>query len=186
MVNGVLAKLDDLKLSISYTTRPMRPKETNGKEYNFVSPEQFTQMISGNSLLEHAEVFDNYYGTSRQQVEDSLKQGLDVILEIDWQGAKQIKENFPTAILIFLLPPSLATLAERLNKRAADSPDVIKRRLQQAEEEISQHGLFDYLVVNDNFEHALSKLVTIIESFRLSRSYQEVKLDKLLKELLKN
>lgn len=191
LVNGVMGKLPDLHLSISYTTRPKRPGEEDGKNYHFVAQGEFDRMVEQGKFLEHAEVFGNCYGTARQVVEESLAAGQDVILEIDWQGAKQIKENFPAAVLIFLLPPSLATLSERLHKRASDSKETIQRRLEEAEQEIAQYGLFDHLLVNEDFDHTLQKLIELILSFRAGeelvatrRETQEQKLGLLLQDLL--
>ena len=177
IVNGVLERLDKLHLSISYTTRPIRPNEEDGKDYHFVTPAEFEQMRAKNKFLEHAQVFGNYYGTSRQVVEDVLQQGFDIILEIDWQGAKQIKDNFPDAVLVFLLPPSMKILAERLHKRASDSKEVIKKRLQEAELEISNYGLFDHLLVNDDFDATLDNLIQLVNSIRAGKELQETKRD---------
>ena len=190
LVNAVLEQLNDIKLSISYTTRPLRPGEEDGKNYHFVSADRFAKMIEEGKFLEHAKVFGNDYGTSRTEVENALELDLDVILEIDWQGAKQIKDNFPQAVLVFLLPPSLEILAERLRNRASDSEEVIHKRLQEAEMEISNYGLFDHLLVNDDFDRTLLELTNLIEAFRAGqkpqdskRENQEIKLASLLAKL---
>lgn len=166
LVNALLEKTSDLVVSISHTTRPMRPKEADGKNYFFVNEGEFEQMISRGEFLEHARVFGNYYGTSRKWVERELAQGLDVILEIDWQGAEQVKLHFPQAISVFILPPSIHALRERLNRRQQDDPEVIERRINEAKEEISHCTDFDYLVVNQRFQNALTQLRAIFTAAR--------------------
>ncbi len=184
LVNGLLEQVDNLKLSISYTTREKRAGEEHEKNYYFVDENEFTSMIAADKFLEHALVFGNYYGTAKQKVVEALEQGLDVVLEIDWQGAKQIKDNFPGALLIFVLPPGLDTLRERLENRGSDDAPTIQRRLDDATHEMSQYKLFDYLVVNDNFEQALTQIITIVEATRLSRIRRELELSELLHKLI--
>ena len=184
LVNGLLEQVDNLKLSISYTTREKRAGEEHEKNYYFVDENEFTSMIAAGKFLEHALVFGNYYGTAKQRVVEALEQGLDVILEIDWQGAKQIKDNFPGAWLIFVLPPGLDTLRERLENRGSDDAPTIQRRLDDATHEMSQYKLFDYLVVNDNFEQALAQIITIVEATRLRRIRRELELSELLHKLI--
>ena len=151
-----------LKFSISYTTRQQRPTEVDGRDYYFVSREEFQRMIDAGAFLEHAQVFDNYYATPRQQVEESLARGQDLILEIDWQGAAQVRKALPECTSIFILPPSRAALEERLRNRATDSDEVIARRLRDAVADMTHWREFDYVIVNDAFDHALADLKAII------------------------
>jgi len=153
----------NLKLGISCTTRSKRKNETNGESYFFKTKEEFQEMSEKEELLESAEVFGNFYGTPRKWVEEQLNKGIDIILELDWQGEKQIKENYPDAISIFILPPSLEDLRERLNKRNQDSEDDIKKRLAQAKIEIINGCSFDKIIINDDFEAAVKDLIFIID-----------------------
>jgi guanylate kinase len=162
LANALVESLPDIEFSVSHTTRAPRPGEKYGVHYFFVSREEFEAMIAGGQFLEHAEVFGNYYGTSRPQVEERLKQGKSVILDIDWQGARSIKARMPQAVGIFLLPPSRAALEERLTKRGQDSREVIQKRMEKALEEMSHYHEFDYVVVNDDFEAALADLKAIL------------------------
>jgi guanylate kinase len=184
LVKALLARLPQLRLSISHTTRKRRPTEAEGREYHFVTAAQFEQLVSRGEFLEHARVFDNLYGTSRAYVEGQLAQGHDVVLEIDWQGAQQVRRAMPQCVSLFILPPSRAALAERLARRATDTPEVISRRLRDAAADMSHYREFDYVVVNDNFERALGELGEIIagrgEAFRSDR----VQLAGLVDELL--
>jgi guanylate kinase len=157
----------ELHVSISHTTRPMRPGEESGKDYHFVNQDQFEQMIGVEAFLEHAEVFGNFYGTSESEVRAQLDAGQDTVLEIDWQGARQVRERFPEAVSIFILPPSPKTLYDRLSARGQDSEAVIQGRMQQAVSEMSHYGEFDYLVINDDFDSALAELAAIITARRL-------------------
>lgn len=186
LVKALIETLDHVQVSISHTTRPSREGEINGKHYLFVSKERFLTMIAANDFLEHAEVFGQYYGTSRTWVEQTLQQGIDVILEIDWQGSAQIRKQFPTSTSIFILPPSMGALRERLLNRQQDSLDIIEQRLAVANEEISHYYEFDYLVVNANFEQALTDLKAIIQAKRLRCDVQQVKHFKLLEDLIQN
>jgi guanylate kinase len=171
-------------VSISHTTRPKRPQETEGINYYFVDESEFNHMIEQNAFLEHATVFGHSYGTSRAWVEKTLANGLDVILEIDWQGCQQIKQLFPDCISIFIIPPSVADLSDRLHKRNQDNPDVIQLRLADAKEVVSHVSEFDYVVVNDQFDHALHDLKTIMEAGRLLQKNQIIKYANLVKSFL--
>ena len=153
----------NLRLGISCTTRSKRKNETNGESYFFKTKEEFQEMSEKEELLESAEVFGNFYGTPRKWVEEQLNKDIDIILELDWQGENQIKENYPDAISIFILPPSLEDLRERLNKRNQDSEDDIKKRLAQAKIEIINGCSFDKIIINDDFEAAVKDLIFIID-----------------------
>ena len=153
----------NLRLGISCTTRSKRKNEINGESYFFKTKEEFQEMSEKEELLESAEVFGNFYGTPKKWVEEQLNKGIDIILELDWQGEKQIKENYPDAISIFILPPSLEDLRERLNKRNQDSEDNIKKRLAQAKIEIINGCSFDKIIINDDFEAAVKDLIFIID-----------------------
>ena len=166
LVNALLENDERLVLSISHTTRRARPGEVDGKHYHFVSHDDFEQMVENGDFLEHARVFDNHYGTNRNSVARQLGQGKDVILEIDWQGARQVRAAFPNCLMIFIIPPSLETLRERLTGRGQDSAAVIQRRMRDAQAEISHWAEFDQLVVNDDFDTALEELRTIINDYR--------------------
>ncbi|HTM62879.1 MAG TPA: guanylate kinase [Gammaproteobacteria bacterium] len=167
LVKALLNYVKNLRVSISHTTRPIRPSEQDGINYFFIDKQTFTEMVKRKEFLEHATVFDHYYGTSKKWVEEQLQGGIDVILEIDWQGHQQIKKIFPQSIGIFILPPSLDDLQERLLNRAEDNPDVITKRLADAHETVSHINEFEYVVVNDDFNQAASDLKTIIMAGRL-------------------
>jgi len=175
-----LLEMDKLvSLSISYTTRAMRPGEEDGEDYHFVSDERFLQMLEEGDFLESAEVHGARYGTSQTLVESVLAEGRDLVLEIDWQGAAQVRSLYPSAVGIFVLPPSLEELARRLHNRAQDSAEVIARRLAAARDEISHVGEFDYVIINDRFETAIHDLLAIIRAQRLRgekqlRQHQEL------------
>jgi guanylate kinase len=162
LVKALLASEPRLRLSVSHTTRKRRPTEEEGREYHFVPVPQFEQLVARGEFLEHARVFDNFYGTARGFVEEQLRQGYDVILEIDWQGAQQVRARMPQCVSIFILPPSRRALAERLARRATDSPEIIDRRLREAAADMSHYREFDYLVVNDDFARAVSDLRRIV------------------------
>jgi guanylate kinase len=162
LVKALLADLPGLKLSVSHTTRPPRPNEQNGREYHFVTPEAFAELALAGGFLEHAEVFGNQYGTGREQLEAQLAAGFDVILEIDWQGARQIRESRPGTPSIFILPPSLDALHQRLVGRQTDSLEVIARRFAESRDDVSHWAEFDYVVVNDDFNHTLEELKRIL------------------------
>jgi guanylate kinase len=184
LVRQLIAELDSLTVSISHTTRPMRPGEEHGRDYYFVPVADFQAMLERQAFLEHAQVFDNFYGTARQTVEENLSQGLDVILEIDWQGAQQIKKLLPDSLSIFILPPSTDILQQRLRNRGQDDEQIIARRMRDAVAEISHYDEFDYLVVNDVFEQALEELKSILIANRLTKQRQRHHLEPLLKALL--
>lgn len=174
----------NLMVSVSHTTRKMRPGENNGVDYHFVEPAAFKSMIEAGAFLEHAQVFDNFYGTSQQHVEQQLQAGKDVILEIDWQGARQVRKLIADAQSIFILPPSSAVLRQRLEARAQDDKAVIDRRMRDAVSEMSHYAEFDYLVVNDNFDEALQQLRCIMRANRQTQLRQQSQLQQLLIELL--
>lgn len=184
LVKQLVAELDDLTVSISHTTRQMRPGETHGQDYYFVTVADFQAMQGKQAFLEHAQVFDNFYGTAQQTVEENLNRGLDVILEIDWQGAEQIKKLLPDSVSIFILPPSTEVLLQRLRNRGQDDEQIIARRMRDAVTEISHHAEFDYLVVNDVFAEALTELKSIIIANRLTKQRQLHNLQPLLTSLL--
>lgn len=166
LVNALLAQEPGIKLSISTTTRPPRPGETHGKEYFFTSAEDFVARADAGEFLEWAEVHGNYYGTSRLIVEQEMKTGTDILLEIDWQGARQVRKQFPTAAGIFILPPSIAALEERLYKRGQDEPNVITKRLLAAGGEIAHAPEFEYAIINEEFNVALSEMSAIVRATR--------------------
>ena len=172
LVKALLKADGAIRLSISYTTRAPRPGEANGRDYHFVSRERFESMLGQQEFLESAEVYGNYYGTSRTGIERDLAEGRDILLEIDWQGAAQVKQDFPGAASIFILPPSFNALRTRLAGRGQDSAEVIERRLAAAAEEVGHAGEFDYIIVNDDFDEALSDLTAIARSVRLTRGRQ--------------
>ncbi len=167
LVNALLAHDPSIMLSISCTTRPMRPGEENGKHYHFISVDDYKSLRDSNNLLESAEVHGNFYGTPAQPVQQALQQGRDVLLEIDWQGARQVRQHFPQAIGIFILPPSIPALEERLRKRGQDDDSVIARRLLAAGGEMAHVGEFQYAIINDDFQVALNQLQSIVQSSRL-------------------
>ena len=163
LVKALLASEPRLYLSVSHTTRKRRPTEEDGREYHFVAVSEFERLVSEGAFLEHARVFDNLYGTSREFVEQRLARGEDVVLEIDWQGAQQVRRAMPDCVSIFILPPSRRTLAERLARRATDTAEVIARRLADAAGDMSLYREFDYVVVNDDFTRAVEELRRIVE-----------------------
>lgn len=173
-----------LCVSVSHTTRPQRPGEVDGVNYHFVDVATFRTMIGEGAFLEFAEVFGNFYGTSKRWVQEQLAAGLDVILEIDWQGADQIKALLPDSVRIFILPPSRATLEERLNRRGTDKPEVIAARMAKAEHEMSHYAEADFLVINDDFAQAVADLQAILRSNQLRREVQEARNQALLASLL--
>ena len=162
LVRALMERDPTLGVSISYTTRPKRPSEVHGRDYFFVPKDEFERMVEAGEFLEHALVFDNYYGTSRRQVEDALAAGRNLILEIDWQGAQQVRAGMPAAVGVFILPPSRAELERRLRGRGTDSEQVIRRRLRDAASDMTHWREFDYVVVNDDFEQALAELQAIV------------------------
>lgn len=184
LVKALLERTEGLKMSVSHTTRARRPGEVDGKDYHFTQADDFRRLIDERAFLEHAQVFDNYYGTSRAAALELLAQGIDVILEIDWQGARQVREMMPEAVSIFILPPSRTALEERLRGRGQDDATIIARRMRDAENEMSHYGEFDYLVINDDFQTALAELGAIIQTHRLRLSRQMQDRAALLKTLL--
>ena len=172
LVKALRTQLDGLAVSVSHTTRTRRQGEEDGRDYHFVSTDVFTDMVETGQFLEYAQVFDNFYGTARASVEEALSRKLDVILEIDWQGAQQIRKLMPACHSIFILPPSRRALEVRLSSRGQDEPETIARRMADAISEISHHDEFDYLVINDDFEEALFELRAIILSERLKGKRQ--------------
>jgi guanylate kinase len=184
LVKALVESTQGVGVSISHTTRPMRPGETHGVNYHFTAREEFVRLIEEGAFLEHAEVFGNLYGTSKDWVLGELSQDRDVILEIDWQGALQVRRLLPEAVSIFILPPSLETLSHRLNARGQDSADVIAARLKEAQADIAHYAEFNYLVVNDDFDAALIDLQTIVRACRLTFRSQSVRQEALLQRLL--
>jgi len=162
LVRALMERVPARSFSGSFTTRPPRPSEVDGRDYHFVTPGEFERKASAGEFLEHAQVFDNRYGTGRAEVEAALESGQDLILEIDWQGARQVRERLPEAVDIFILPPSRAALEERLRDRRSDSPEVIARRLRDSVAEMSHWREFRYVVVNDRFDQALEDMVAIV------------------------
>ncbi|NBV75263.1 MAG: guanylate kinase [Methylococcaceae bacterium] len=184
LVKQLREDVDSIAVSVSHTTRAMRPGELDTKDYFFVTREEFSSMVADQAFLEHAQVFDNFYGTAQQTVTDNLANGLDVILEIDWQGAQQIKARLPAALSIFILPPSIEILQQRLQNRGQDSAEIIARRMRDAVAEMQHFAEFDYLVVNDDFQLALNQLKSIIMANRLRQNIQRQRLSILLNDLI--
>ncbi|HSC48333.1 MAG TPA: guanylate kinase [Gammaproteobacteria bacterium] len=162
LVKALLKQHPNLKFSISYTTRPKRPTEEDGRDYHFVDKAGFERMVKAGEFLEHAQVFDNYYGTSRKTVEGEMAAGRDVLLEIDWQGSRQVRKLMPEAVSIFILPPTRPELERRLRHRGTDSDEVIARRFRDAVTDMSHWSEFDYVVVNDDFDRAVKDLAAIV------------------------
>ncbi len=184
LVAALVDKLNQLRPSVSHTTRAMRPGEQDGVNYHFTDRDTFVRQVEQGRFLEHAEVFGNLYGTSADWVKQTLHGGEDVVLEIDWQGASQIRKQMPESVSIFILPPSLEVLADRLRGRDTDDESVIQRRLDGAQEEMSHYGEFDFLIVNDDFQRALYELAAIVEARRLDTSRQSERLEPILENLL--
>ena len=191
LVDALLKNSEDLYLSVTHTTRKPRVGEVDGVNYHFISKTDFKKMIVNTEFVEHAEVFGNLYGSSRKKIQENLNKNIDVILEIDWQGARQVKANMPNAISIFILPPSKKSLLERLKGRGQDDDETIKNRMSDAENQMKHYDEFDYLVINDIFEDALSNLKTIIHHTNDNFNKSELTLEKqvlrnkyLLKELI--
>jgi guanylate kinase len=184
LVRALIQRRPALRFSISYTTRKQRPNERDGHDYFFVDKPEFERMVGAQEFLEHARVFDNYYGTSRKQVEQLLDDSQDVLLEIDWQGAQQIRRALPECRTIFVLPPSREALEQRLRGRGTDADDVIARRLRDSLADLSHWNEFDYIVVNDDFERATAELEAIVagkgEHLRRDRTELQALLAKLL------
>ncbi len=183
LVRELVKDDDSLCISVSHTTRPRREGERDGVDYFFVDREEFERKLAENTFLEHAEVYGHYYGTSREWVQQQREQGLDVILEIDWQGAEQVRKLDPTACSIFILPPSVETLRQRLETRALDDEKTIERRMRQARQELAQSRKSDYLVINEEFERALADIRAIIRSRHLRREEQQTRYANLMDSL---
>ncbi len=183
LVNALLQKDPDIGLSVSFTTRAPRPGEVNGREYNFLTESEFVKRKEAGDFLEWANVHGNYYGTSKSWIESQMQNGKDVILEIDWQGARQVQKIIPEAIWIFILPPSIQTLEDRLRKRAQDDEATIQKRVAAAKDELAHVAEANYLVVNDDFEQALSELNQVVLASRLRTGPQLARQNQLAKEL---
>jgi guanylate kinase len=186
LINALLQQHADMQLSVSHTTRSPRPGESNGVQYHFTDIPAFKQLIAEDQFIEWAEVFGNYYGTSKAALADKLAQGIDVFLDIDWQGARQIKQQLPFVTSIFILPPSVEALEQRLNQRGQDSAEVIAGRMAKAQDEISHADEYDYWVVNDDLQLALQQFSGIIQTQRLKQQKQAIRQQKLISGLLAN
>ena len=184
LVKALLDAQPQVRVSVSHTTRPMRPGEMDGVNYHFVSREEFLERHKHNEFLEHAEVFGNLYGTSQRWVEQTLNEGCDLILEIDWQGAQQVRRLMPQAKSIFILPPTQEALRQRLTNRGQDSDEIIEKRMREAVSEMTHYVEYDYLVINDDFAHALIDLQAIFRANQLLQAPQQQRFSSLLQELL--
>ena len=184
LVKALIDLEPQIRVSVSHTTRAMRPGEVDGENYHFVSREAFVKMIEHGDFLERAEVFGNLYGTSQSYLQQTLDEGHDLILEIDWQGAEQVRKLMPQARSIFILPPSQQALRERLNNRGQDSEEIIDGRMREAVSEMSHYVDYDYLIINDDFALALEDLKAIFHASRLQQKRQQQRFGKLLAELL--
>jgi guanylate kinase len=175
----------ELHVSVSHTTRDIRPGEQDGIDYHFISQDEFLRMVGEGGFLEHAEVFGNYYGTSEDALKAELKAGHDTVLEIDWQGARQVRQRFPDAVSIFIMPPDQQALRDRLDARGQDSEETILVRMNQAVEEMSHYAEFDYLIINDEFDTALAQLASVVGAQRLRLSYQTARHSVRIQNLLR-
>jgi len=184
LVRALVDTVPDIAVSVSHTTRPCRASEEDGVDYHFLDAGTFQAMADSDQFLEHARVYGNWYGTARKTVTENLERGIDVVLEIDWQGAQQVREALPEAISIFVLPPSRSELERRLRGRGQDSDDVIAKRMQAAVDEMSHYNEYDFIVVNDSFGHALSDLMAILRARRLRRAAQMARFKAEIAELL--
>lgn len=184
LIKALLGRDPDLHLSVSYTTRRPRPGEVDGVHYHYVDPQTFQGMVGEGAFLEHAQVFGNWYGTAEAALRAGLAQGQDLVLEIDWQGARQVRQRFPEAVGIFILPPSVAALEARLCGRGQDDAAIIAGRMAQARDEIAHYQDYDYLVVNQDFDVALDDLTAILRARRLLRGAQAPRLAPVLDDLL--
>jgi len=184
LVKALVEKTNNVQVSVSHTTRNIRPKEIDGVNYHFVKRDTFMSMVKTNSFLEHAQVFTNYYGTSTAWVEETLNHGIDVILEIDWQGAQQVRKQMPRAQSVFILPPSRKALRQRLTGRGQDDKNVIDQRMAEAKNEISHYVEADYMIINDDFDLALTDFQSILLSQRLKLEKQQEKHHLLIESLL--
>jgi len=186
LISALLAKHADMKVSVSHTTRAPRPGEVDGVHYHFTDVATFKRLIQEDEFYEWAEVFGNYYGTSKSAINEQLEQGIDVFLDIDWQGAEQMRKLVPNIITLFILPPSKQELESRLNKRGQDSQEVIGGRMAQAKSEMSHYNEYDFVMVNDDFEQTLVDFEQIVLSHRLKIDNQQSKFADLINELLAN
>lgn len=186
LIQALLKRHSDMQVSVSHTTRAPRPGEQDGVHYHFISVDEFKALIARDEFFEWAEVFGNYYGTSKSTIRDSLSRGIDVFLDIDWQGARQIKAQEGSAKGIFILPPSLTELEQRLNNRGQDSAEVIAKRMAQAQSEMSHANEYEYLIINDNFDTALTELERIVLAQRNGYGSQAARQQALLSQLLAN
>ncbi|MBU1308197.1 MAG: guanylate kinase [Gammaproteobacteria bacterium] len=184
LIQALLKRHSDMQVSVSHTTRAPRPGEQDGVHYHFISVDEFKALIAKDEFFEWAEVFGNYYGTAKSSIRDSLSQGIDVFLDIDWQGARQIKAQESSALGIFILPPSLTELEQRLNNRGQDASDVIAKRMAQAHSEMSHANEYEYLIINDNFATALAELERIVLAQRNGYASQAARQQALLSQLL--
>lgn len=184
LLNALRAQMPDVLISVSHTTRQPRPGEENGVHYHFTDVAAFQTQVAAGNFLEYAQVFDNFYGTSKLSVNAQLAAGNDVILEIDWQGAQQVRARASNAVSIFILPPSIAALSERLHGRGQDSAEIIQRRMRDAQNEMSHYAEYDYVVINDNFTTALEELICIFRSERLKLARQQLRHQALLGALV--
>jgi len=184
LVKALLKADPAIRLSVSYTTRAARPGETDGRDYHFISRQRFEMMEADGEFLEHAGVYGNFYGTSKSSISRDLNAGHDILLEIDWQGAQQIRRSFPSAVSLFILPPSHDALLERLRRRGEDNDEAIRKRTAEAVIEMSHHDEYDYVVVNDRFDDAVDDLQAIIRAERLRTSRQVRRRQALLRDLL--
>lgn len=185
LVKALLERINNLHVSVSHTTRSQRTGELNGVHYHFTTKEEFLAQVEQDGFIEYAEVFGNYYGTSKATVKQQLDQGHDVLLEIDWQGAEQVRNIFPESKQIFILPPSQFDLKSRLSNRGTDSIEVIEHRLSCAVEDMNQYTKFDYIIINDDFDKALHDLDSVITACRLTMSQQALKHQTLIANLLR-
>jgi guanylate kinase len=172
LLHALMNDAEGVAVSVSHTTRKQRPGEIDGQHYHFVSVEEFQRMIARDAFIEHAQVFDNFYGTSKEAVQQQLDSGTDVILEIDWQGARQVRRLFTDAVSVFIVPPSVDALRERLSSRGQDSEEIIERRMNDALAELSHYDEYDYIIINDQFEKALQDLRCVLHAQHLTRSQQ--------------
>src|ERR1700730_6076166 len=184
LVKALMEREPRIRFSVSYTTRKARPNEIPGRDYHFVTMERFAEMAAHGEFLEHAQVFDNYYGTGVRAVEEALDNGEQLLLEIDWQGARQVRARLSEARSIFILPPSRSSLEQRLKARSTDTEAVIKRRLEDAAQDIAHWAEFDYVVINDRFEQALNELLAIVEDRGSHLDKQRPEVTRLVMELL--
>jgi len=184
LVREACARLDNIAVSISHTTRPMRPADCEGIDYYFIAEDDFHERLARGEFLEHAQVFSNYYATSQRKVEEMLSAGTDVILEIDWQGAEQVRRLMPDARGVFIMPPSIEVLSQRLRDRASDSAEVIESRLREAVDDMRHFSVYDYLIINDDFETAVTELCAVVLSHRVAVVRQSNRHEAVLSKIL--